>query len=151
MPESTKDTMYGVAPYFQSKGEEYVSASMRTHFIKLLKAQKQHLTHSVNSTVAQDDAARFADPADHASQEEDFALELRKRDRERKLLKSIEMCLGKVSAEEYGWCNSCGIEIGLRRLEAQPTADLCFDCNEIAEKKERVYVKVSKEVFLHCI
>lgn len=98
---------------------------------------------SVDRTVdhMKDEAANFPDPADRASQEEEFALELRNRDRERKLIKKIDKTLDKIKADEYGWCESCGIEIGLRRLEARPTADLCFDCKEIAEKKEKTIGK----------
>lgn len=139
MQDSTKNAMFGVTPYEESKGEEYMGPPMRKHFTQLLNAWKQHLMQSVDQTVAhtKNDAARFSDPADHASQEEDFALELKNRDRERKLIKRIDKCLQKISEEEYGWCNSCGIEIGLRRMEARPIVDLCFDCKEIAEKKEK--------------
>ena len=85
----------------------------------------------------QDEAANFPDPADRASQEEEFSLELRARDRERKLIKKIDKTLQLITDEEYGWCESCGIEIGVRRLEARPTADLCIDCKTLAEIKEK--------------
>jgi len=135
--------MYGVEPYKETKGEEYMGEPMRKHFIKLLGAWKLELMTSVDQTVThmKDEAANFPDPADRASQEEEFALELRNRDRERKLIKKIDKTLQKIQDEEYGWCDSCGIEIGLRRLEARPTADLCFDCKEIAEKKEKTVGK----------
>lgn len=111
---------------------------MRKHFTKILTGWKQELMVGVDKTVdhMKEEAANFADPADRASQEEEFALELRNRDRERKLIKKIDKTLQKIQDEEYGWCESCGIEIGLRRLEARPTADLCFDCKEIAEKRK---------------
>ncbi|MDH1630511.1 RNA polymerase-binding protein DksA [Pseudomonas mosselii] len=136
-------TMYGVEPYVEAKGEEYMGEPMKKHFIKLLSAWKGELMVSVDRTVdhMKDEAANFPDPADRASQEEEFALELRNRDRERKLIKKIDKTLDKIKADEYGWCDSCGIEIGLRRLEARPTADLCFDCKEIAEKKEKTVGK----------
>ena len=136
-------TMYGVEPYVETKGEEYMGEPMKKHFTKLLGAWKQELMTSVDRTVdhMKDEAANFPDPADRASQEEEFALELRNRDRERKLIKKIDKTLDKIKADEYGWCESCGIEIGLRRLEARPTADLCFDCKEIAEKKEKTIGK----------
>ncbi|ROL76806.1 RNA polymerase-binding protein DksA [Pseudomonas vranovensis] len=136
-------TMYGVEPYQVSKGEEYMGEPMRKHFVKLLGAWKQELMTSVDRTVdhMKDEAANFPDPADRASQEEEFALELRNRDRERKLIKKIDKTLQKIQDEEYGWCDACGVEIGLRRLEARPTADLCFDCKEIAEKKEKTVGK----------
>ncbi|MBF8741472.1 RNA polymerase-binding protein DksA [Pseudomonas guariconensis] len=136
-------TMYGVEPYVETEGEEYMGEPMKQHFTKLLGAWKQELMTSVDRTVdhMKDEAANFPDPADRASQEEEFALELRNRDRERKLIKKIDKTLDKIKADEYGWCESCGIEIGLRRLEARPTADLCFDCKEIAEKKEKTVGK----------
>ncbi|RII74998.1 RNA polymerase-binding protein DksA [Pseudomonas monteilii] len=136
-------TMYGVEPYVEKMGEEYMGEPMKKHFTKLLGAWKQELMTSVDRTVdhMKDEAANFPDPADRASQEEEFALELRNRDRERKLIKKIDKTLDKIKADEYGWCESCGIEIGLRRLEARPTADLCFDCKEIAEKKEKTVGK----------
>lgn len=141
--QKTGQTMYGVEPYQETKGEEYMGAPMRAHFTKLLGAWKRELMTSVDRTVdhMKDEAANFPDPADRASQEEEFALELRNRDRERKLIKKIDKTLQKIQDEEYGWCDSCGIEIGLRRLEARPTADLCFDCKEIAEKKEKTVGK----------
>ncbi|WP_312932266.1 RNA polymerase-binding protein DksA [Pseudomonas sp.] len=137
--QKTGQTMYGVEPYKETKGEEYMGEPMSKHFTKLLTAWKGELMQSVDRTVdhMKDEAANFPDPADRASQEEEFALELRNRDRERKLIKKIDKTLQKILDEEYGWCDSCGIEIGLRRLEARPTADLCFDCKEIAEKKEK--------------
>ena len=141
--QKTGQTMYGVGPYKETKGEEYMGESMKNHFTKLLNAWKGELMQSVDRTVdhMKDEAANFPDPADRASQEEEFALELRNRDRERKLIKKIDKTLQKIQDEEYGWCDSCGIEIGLRRLEARPTADLCFDCKEIAEKKEKTVGK----------
>ena len=84
-----------------------------------------------------DEAANFPDPADRASQEEEFALELRARDRERKLIKKIDKTLQLIKEEDYGWCESCGVEIGIRRLEARPTADMCVDCKNLAEIKEK--------------
>jgi len=141
--QKTGQTMYGVEPYKETTGEEYMGNSMKNHFTKLLNAWKSDLMQSVDRTVdhMKDEAANFPDPADRASQEEEFALELRNRDRERKLIKKIDKTLQKIQDDEYGWCESCGIEIGLRRLEARPTADLCFDCKEIAEKKEKTVGK----------
>jgi len=85
----------------------------------------------------QDEAANVPDPADRASQEEEFSLELRARDRERKLIKKIDETLQLIEDNEYGWCDSCGVEIGIRRLEARPTATLCIDCKTLAEIKEK--------------
>ncbi|AAN70266.1 RNA polymerase-binding protein DksA [Pseudomonas putida] len=141
--QKANQNLYGVAPYQETKGEEYMGEPMRKHFTKILTGWKQELMVGVDKTVdhMKEEAANFADPADRASQEEEFALELRNRDRERKLIKKIDKTLQKIQDEEYGWCESCGIEIGLRRLEARPTADLCFDCKEIAEKKEKTVGK----------
>ncbi|WP_038834169.1 RNA polymerase-binding protein DksA, partial [Pseudomonas aeruginosa] len=97
------------------------------------------LMEEVDRTVhhMQDEAANFPDPADRASQEEEFSLELRARDRERKLIKKIDETLQLIEDEEYGWCDSCGVEIGIRRLEARPTATLCIDCKTLAEIREK--------------
>ena len=129
----------GFEPYVEKKGEEYMGEPMREHFTKILSKWKQDLMQEVDRTVdhMKDEAANFPDPADRASQEEEFALELRARDRERKLIKKIDKTLQLIKDEEYGWCESCGVEIGIRRLEARPTADLCVDCKTLAEIKEK--------------
>ncbi len=112
---------------------------MRAHFTEILNSWKQELMEEVDRTVnhMQDEAANFPDPADRASQEEEFSLELRTRDRERKLIKKIDETIGLIEDEEYGWCDACGIEIGIRRLEARPTATMCIDCKTLAEIKEK--------------
>ena len=89
----------------------------------------------------QDEATVFADPNDRASQESDIALELRNRDRERKLIKKIDESIAHIDAGEYGYCDSCGVEIGLKRLEARPTATLCIDCKELEERREKQMAK----------
>ena len=129
----------GFEPYVQTKGEEYMGEPMRAHFTKILTKWKQDLMQEVARTVdhMKDEAANFPDPADRASQEEEFSLELRARDRERKLIKKIDKTLQLIKDEEYGWCESCGVEIGIRRLEARPTADQCVDCKTLAEIKEK--------------
>ncbi len=129
----------GFQPYKETKGEEYMSERMRAHFVGILNNWKKELMEEVDRTVhhMQDEAANFPDPADRASQEEEFSLELRARDRERKLIKKIDETLQLIENEEYGWCESCGVEIGLRRLEARPTATLCIDCKTLAEIKEK--------------
>ena len=141
--QKSSQKLFGVDPYKETKGEEYMGAPMRAHFSNILNAWMKELMEGVDKTVdhMKEEAANFADPADRASQEEEFALELRSRDRERKLIKKIDKTLQLIQDEEYGWCESCGIEIGLRRLEARPTADLCFDCKELAEKKEKTVGK----------
>ena len=129
----------GFKPYQETKGEEYMSEAMRAHFTGILNNWKLELMQEVDRTVhhMQDEAANFPDPADRASQEEEFSLELRARDRERKLIKKIDETLQLIEDEEYGWCDSCGVEIGIRRLEARPTASLCIDCKTLAEIKEK--------------
>nr|WP_242667287.1 RNA polymerase-binding protein DksA [Parendozoicomonas haliclonae] len=109
------------------------------HFIQILLNWKKELMEEVDRTVGhmKDEAANFPDPADRASQEEEFSLELRTRDRERKLIKKIEQTLNRLDEGDYGYCDSCGVEIGIRRLEARPTATLCIDCKTLAEIKEK--------------
>ena len=109
------------------------------HFANILNTWKQELMEEVDRTVhhMQDEAANFPDPADRASQEEEFSLELRTRDRERKLIKKIDQTLQRIEEDDYGFCDSCGVEIGIRRLEARPTATLCIDCKTLAEIKEK--------------
>ena len=126
-------------PYKEAKDEEYMSEEMRAHFTNIMNLWKQELMEEVDRTVThmKDEAANFPDPADRASQEEEFSLELRTRDRERKLIKKIDETIELIKEDEYGWCDACGVEIGLRRLEARPTATLCIDCKTLAEIKEK--------------
>ena len=130
-------------PYAQKKGEDYMNARMRTHFRKMLEQLKAELSEEIDRTVhtMQDEATVFADPNDRASQESDMALELRNRDRERKLIKKIDETIGRIDANEYGYCESCGVEIGLKRLEARPTATLCIDCKTLDELREKQVAK----------
>jgi DnaK suppressor protein len=129
----------GVEPYQEKAGEEYMGEPQQEHFKKILDAWRIQLRQEVDRTVThmQDEAANFPDPVDRAAQEEEFSLELRTRDRERKLIKKIEKTLQLIEDGEFGFCESCGIEIGIRRLEARPTADLCIECKTLAEIKER--------------
>jgi DnaK suppressor protein len=136
-------TRKSFTPYAAKKGEEYMNARQRTHFRKILEALKAELSEEIDRTVhtMQDEATVFADPNDRASQESDMALELRNRDRERKLIKKIDETIGRIDANEYGYCDSCGVEIGLKRLEARPTATLCIDCKTLDELRERQVAK----------
>ena len=111
----------GFEPYVTKEGEEYMGEPMREHFTKILNKWKQDLMQEVDRTVdhMKDEAANFPDPA------------------ERKLIKKIDKTLQLIKDEEYGWCECCGIEIGIRRLEARPTADMCVDCKNLAEIKEK--------------
>lgn len=137
--KNSSELTRGFTPYKESKGEEYMSDEMRAHFTGILNTWKLELMQEVDRTVhhMQDEAANFPDPADRASQEEEFSLELRARDRERKLIKKIDETLQLIEDNEYGWCDSCGVEIGIRRLEARPTATLCIDCKTLAEIREK--------------
>lgn len=130
-------------PYVPKADEEYMSSQQRDHFRKILNSWKAELSNDIDRTVhtMQDEVTMFADPNDRASQESDMALELRNRDRERKLIKKIDETLGKIDADEYGYCESCGVEIGLKRLEARPTATLCIDCKTLDEIRERQVAK----------
>lgn len=131
--------MLGIHPYKPKKNEEYMGAKMREHFTKILTLLRKQIMEEADKTVhhMKDDIVNYADPNDRASQEEEFRLELRARDRERKLLKKIEESLQQLTDKEYGYCEVCGVEIGLRRLEARPTATLCIDCKMLDEIKEK--------------
>lgn len=129
----------GPKPYKVKKGEEYMNEEQQEHFRQILLAWKRELMEEVDRTVdhMQSDASNFADPADRATQEEEFSLELRTRDRERKLIKKIDESLKTIDSDEYGYCEACGVEIGIKRLEARPTATLCIDCKTLQEIKEK--------------
>lgn len=129
--------------YVPAKDEEYMSEGQLAHFRAMLESLKAELSGDIERTVhtMQDEATTYADPNDRASQESDIALELRNRDRERKLIKKIEETLARINSGEYGYCDSCGIEIGLKRLEARPTATLCIDCKTLEELRERQVAK----------
>ena len=130
-------------PYKLAKGEEYMSEKQLDHFRDILSSLKDELMDDIERTVhtMQDEATSFADPNDRASQESDIALELRNRDRERKLIKKIDESLARIASGEYGYCDSCGVEIGLKRLEARPTATMCIDCKTLEEMRERQVAK----------
>ncbi len=129
----------GVEPYKEAKSEEYMSQGQTDHFTLILDSWRTQLREEVDRTVdhMKDEASNFPDPVDRATQEEEFSLELRARDRERRLIKKITKTLKKIEEDDFGFCDSCGIEIGIRRLEARPTADLCIDCKTLAEIKEK--------------
>lgn len=137
LSESANDAF---EPYKEKKGEEYMNEDQQAHFRAILLTWKKDLMEEVDKTVThmKDDATNFPDPNDRASQEEEFALELRTRDRERKLIKKIDESLEAMDIQEYGFCETCGVDIGIRRLEARPTATQCIDCKELDERKEKV-------------
>jgi DnaK suppressor protein len=135
----TASVLKNFTPYKVKKGEEYMNEAQKDHFKAILRDWRNQLMEEVDRTVhhLQDEAANYPDPADRATQEEEFSLELRTRDRERKLIKKIDSTIEKIAQDDYGYCESCGIEIGIRRLEARPTADKCIDCNTLDEIREK--------------
>ena len=128
-----------IPAYEESLNEEYMNEQQRAHIEKILLSWRQSLMEEVDKTVThmKDEAANYADPSDRATQEEEFNLELRTRDRERKLIKKIEDALERLQSDNFGYCEACGIEIGLKRLEVRPTATLCIDCKTLSEIKEK--------------
>ena len=133
--------IHGIAPYKPARGEEYMSDEQIEHFREILSAWKNELMFEVDRTVhhMQDEAANFPDPNDRATQESEFGLELRTRDRERKLLRKIDSALGRLDDGSYGFCDETGEEIGLKRLEARPVATLSLEAQERREMAERQY------------
>ena len=129
--------------YKPKTNESYMNKSQIKHFIKILNGWKLELSSDIDRTVnhMQEELTAYADPNDRASQESDMALELRNRDRERKLIKKIDGTLLNIGNNEYGYCNICGEEIGLNRLLARPTATLCIDCKTLDEIREKQMAK----------
>ena len=130
---------FSFVPYKEKDGEEYMNDTQLKHFEGILKNWKKELMQEVDRTVMhmQDEASNFPDPNDRATQESEFSLELRTRDRERRLIKKIEDALSNIDSGDYGYCETCGVEIGIRRLEARPTATQCIDCKTLDEIREK--------------
>ena len=128
-----------ISSYKGRKGEKYMSAAMKKHFNAVLIEWREHLREEMQKTFdhLKNKGESFADPIDRASQEEEFAFELRTRDRERKLINKIAGSLDQIKQDDYGYCYACGIEIGVKRLEARPTATHCIDCKTLDEIKEK--------------
>ncbi len=137
--ESQTILLHGIKPYSEKKGEKYMNKKQLEHFRSVLLAWKQELAEEISRTMhnMQDETANHPDPNDRASQETDMSLELRNRERERKLIKKIDEAIGRIDSEDYGYCESCGVEIGVQRLEARPTATLCIDCKTLDEIREK--------------
>lgn len=135
----TSAPAFQIKPYKAKKGEEYMNDRQVEHFRQILLAWKKQLMEEVDRTVhhMQDDAANFPDPNDRATQESEFAMELRTRDRERKLIKKIDEAMNDLDNGDYGYCEACGVEIGIKRLEARPTATMCIDCKQLEEIREK--------------
>ena len=140
-PNLLSGPVRGFDPYRPTRGESYMNEQQLAHFRHLLNAWKTELMEEVDRTMLhmKDDAANFPDPSDRATQESEFGLELRTRDRERKLLKKIASALQRVEGQTYGYCEETGEEIGLRRLEARPVATLCVEAQERRERAEKQY------------
>ena len=130
-----------VTPYIAKRGEQYMNAVQLEHFRNILNGWKRDLMEEVDRTVShmKDEAANFPDPNDRATQEEEFSLELRTRDRERKLIRKIDEALKRVEDGSYGYCLETGEEIGVKRLEARPVATLTIEAQERRERRERQY------------
>ena len=128
-----------ISSYKGRKGEKYMSAAMKKHFNAVLIEWREHLREEMQKTFdhLKNKGESYADPIDRASQEEEFAFELRTRDRERKLINKIAGSLDQIKHDDYGYCYACGIEIGVKRLEARPTATHCIDCKTLDEIKEK--------------
>ena len=126
-------------PYVEVAGEEYMNEKQKIHFLDILNQWKSELMHEVDRTVEnmRTEQVNLPDLSDRATQEEAFYVELRTRDRERRLIAKITESIDKIKKDDYGFCESCGSEIGIRRLEARPTASMCIDCKTFAEIKER--------------
>lgn len=141
MPEELLQKQF--VPYVIKKGEDYMNSKQLAHFRKILEALKVELSIDIDRTVhtMQDEATLLADPNDRASQESDMALELRNRDRQRKMIKKIDEMILKIDNKEYGYCENCGVEIGLKRLNIRPTATLCIDCKTLDELREKQVAK----------
>jgi DnaK suppressor protein len=138
-PSTQVGPVPGIAPYQEKRGEEYMDEEQIAHFREILLTWKRELMEEVDRTVhhMQDDAANFPDPNDRATQESEFSMELRARDRERKLIRKIDESIRNLDNDEFGYCEACGVEIGIRRLEARPTATLCIDCKILDEIREK--------------
>ena len=137
--EKAHASPFSFVPYLEKDGEEYLNDAQLKHFEVILKNWKKELMQEVDRTVMhmQDEASNFPDPNDRATQESEFSLELRTRDRERRLIKKIEDALSGIESGDYGYCETCGVEIGIRRLEARPTATQCIDCKTLDDIRER--------------
>lgn len=132
----------GIEPYKPKRGEEYMNEAQREHFREILLAWRSQLVSDIARTInsMQDESINHPDPTDRATQETDMSLELRSRDRERKLIKKIDDTIQRIDEDDYGYCDNCGVEIGIARLEARPTATLCIDCKTLDEIRERQMV-----------
>ncbi len=137
--EQVVELIHGVKPYVLRKGEKFMNKKQQNHFRKVLQSWKDELLGEINRTVHElrTEHENHPDPNDRASQETDMSLELRSRDREGKLIKKIDEATARIDSGDYGYCETCGVEISVPRLEARPTAELCIDCKTLAEIREK--------------
>ncbi len=137
--KASEELIHGVKPHRPKRGEPYMGDVQTDHFRQILNAWKQELVDDIDRTmsVMQDETINLPDPNDRATLETDRSLELRTRDRERKLIKKINDSLADLDKRDYGYCEDCGVEIGIKRLEARPTANLCIDCKSLNEIREK--------------
>jgi DnaK suppressor protein len=139
MASAQNERELSFTPYQPAAEEEYMNDAQLAHFRKILLDWKEQLISEAESTKSyiQDESTAMPDINDRATQEEEFALALRTRDRERKLIRKIDKSIAEIDSGDYGFCETCGVEIGLRRLEARPTATQCIDCKTLSEIKEK--------------
>ena len=139
MASAQNERELSFTPYHPAAEEEYMNDAQLAHFRKILLDWKEQLISEAESTKSyiQDESTAMPDINDRATQEEEFALALRTRDRERKLIRKIDKSIAEIDSGDYGFCETCGVEIGLRRLEARPTATQCIDCKTLSEIKEK--------------
>lgn len=133
------ELVHGIVPYREKRNERYMNEQQIAHFDGILKSWHHELVDDLERTVSamQDELLNLPDPNDRASQETDRSLELRTRDRERKLIRKIDESRASIASGDYGYCENCGIEIGVQRLEARPTATQCIDCKNLNELREK--------------
>ena len=139
MASAQNERELSFTPYQPAAEEEYMNDAQLAHFRKILLDWKEQLISEAESTKSyiQDESTAMPDINDRATQEEEFALALRTRDRERKLIRKIDKSIAEIDSGDYGFCETCGVEIGVRRLEARPTATQCIDCKTLSEMKEK--------------
>ena len=139
MASAQNERELSFTPYQPAVEEEYMNDAQLAHFRKILLDWKEQLISEAESTKSyiQDESTAMPDINDRATQEEEFALALRTRDRERKLIRKIDKSIAEIDSGDYGFCETCGVEIGVRRLEARPTATQCIDCKTLSEIKEK--------------
>ena len=139
MASAQNERELSFTPYQPAAEEEYMNDAQLAHFRKILLDWKEQLISEAESTKSyiQDESTAMPDINDRATQEEEFALALRTRDRERKLIRKIDKSIAEIDSGDYGFCETCGVVIGVRRLEARPTATQCIDCKTLSEIKEK--------------